>query len=83
MISSVFKKVFIGGALKPIVPVKLNSFTIILSTIIIAIIDLFIRAFILEYGYKTIVKKTKVNLPKLDLMDCLLLIIIVICLFRN
>ena len=42
-----------------------------------------IRGLIMEYGYNLLIEKIKVNMPKLDLLDCLMVIIIAMCIFRN
>ena len=83
MISTVLKKVFVGGVKRAIIPISGSPGMMLLVGIIISVIDLMIRGLILEYGYNLLITKMKVNAPKLDLMECLMLIIIVMCLFRN
>jgi len=83
MISSLLNKVFIGGVKKPMIPIIGSTIGIIIVGLLIGVLDLVIRGFILEYGYNLLVKKIKLDLPKLDLLDCLILIIIAMCIFRN
>ena len=83
MISTVLKSVFVGGAKRAIIPISGSPGMMLLVGIIIAVIDLMVRGLILEYGYNLLIKKMKINAPKLDLMECLILIIIVMSLFRN
>ena len=83
MISTSFNKIFMGGAGKAIIPLKVSPTSSLLIGVVVIIIDLLIRAFIFEYGYKLLVEKTKVNMPKLDFGDSLILIIIITCLIRN
>lgn len=85
MISKTLTKMFIGGGFSgPVINIGTQSYIkVVLMTIIIAIIDLLIRGLILEYGYNLLVKKLKLDWKKLNLIECLIIIILVMCLFRN
>ena len=76
---------FIGGGFTgPIINIGAQSYIkFVLMTIIIAVIDLLIRGLILEYSYNLLVDKLKLDWKKLNLIECLIIIILVMCLFRN
>ena len=74
MIGGLITKKFVGG-------LTLDPLSLFLISIIIFIIDLLIRAYIVEWGYNKVNKK--INLPTLNYTECLILVLIFMCLFRN
>lgn len=78
MIGSLVNKVLKGGN-----RITNNWIVIVVITLVVSIIDLLIRGYIIEYGYNNLINKLRLNLPKIDLLDSLMIVIIALCLFRN